>query len=142
MTGPEETEPTPSIEERVAAMEANLAGWEEWRAQAVARFTAVETLVAQGATRLAQIEANVSPVLSRLIALEAAGAGLQSALDGLQTFAATVNAGLADLNTRFDALGRIARPGRTVIRGQVDQLLADVETLKAGQTPEGGGETP
>lgn len=139
MSQPDEAQ---SIEERVAAMEANLAGWEEWRAEAVRRFTAVEELVSTGATRLAQIEANVSPVLTRLSVVEIAGGQLQGQVVSLAAAATALQAALLDLDTRFQALGRVARPGRTVIRGQVEQLLADVAALQA-QTPptdpEGGG---
>jgi chromosome segregation ATPase len=130
------TEPL-SAEERLAAMEANLAGWEQWRSQAVSRFTAVEQLVATGATRIAAIEANVNPVLERLSNVEAGGAGLQTQVASLAAGLAQAQAALTDLDTRLSALGRVARPGRTVIRGQVDQLRADVEALKA-QVPEGG----
>lgn len=130
-----------STEERLAAMEANLGGWEAWRAEAVRRFTALEEAVSRGAELMAAIQASVTPVLERLAELERMAGQLQAAATSLETEGRFLELRVSDLDTRLQAVARTARPARTVIRGQVDELREQVAALQAQippTEPEGG----
>jgi phage shock protein A len=130
------------VEERLSVLEAAVAAMEPWRANATTRFTELEELVAGGITRLTALEAAAQGFGSRMGSVETSLAGGQAAIQSMAAEMAAMKVRMDELEGRMNALGPLARPGRTVIREQLDTLQRTVEDLAArlpDPPPEGGG---
>ena len=100
-----------------------------WQAGAVQRVTATEQALEAGSARLAALEAAAKSFEGRVHAVEQASQGedLAVVLERL----ASLEGRIGDLDQRLTAMGQVARPGRTVLRQQLDQVKADLaEVLK------------
>jgi archaellum component FlaC len=117
-------------------LESRLDGWDSWREEAVRRFTAVEEAVAAGQEMLAAIQKNVQPILEQLSTLGSEYGRVREDLGVVFSDLATFAEQLSALDTRVQGIARVARPGRTVIRGEVETLKAQVAALTAGQEGE------
>jgi chromosome segregation ATPase len=112
-------------------LESRLDGWDSWREEAVRRFTAVEEAMAAGQEQLAEIRERVSPVLKMLTDLSGQDSRMSQALSDVAGAVAALAEDLERLDTRVQGIARVARPGRTVIRGEVETLKAQVAALTA-----------
>lgn len=141
------TQPTPddrlaALEAGLAALQAALASWEPWRANATARFTALETTVTDGANRLAFLEGAAQGFATRVAAVEGKLATLTATASNVATRLAGLEGTVVDLQDAVSRVGQVARPGRTVIRERLDQLQDQVAEILKVVTPPPAEEPP
>jgi len=114
---------------RLAALERAVQDLIGWRSAATTTVGQIQTGLAAGGQRIGTLEAAVQPFSTRLSALEAAAQAIGQTQATIQERMTVLERAAADISERLDSLRAVARPGRTVIREQLDQLQAQLQEV-------------
>lgn len=122
------TNPTDPVV-RLAALERAVQDLQGFRSAATTTVGQLQTGLTNGGQRIGALEAAVKPFADRLTELETAARNIGQAQVEIRERLTLLDRAAADISTRLDTLGRIARPGRSVIRENVDSIQAQLQEI-------------
>jgi ABC-type transporter Mla subunit MlaD len=114
---------------RLAALERAVQDLIGWRATATTTVGQIQSGLANGGQRIGALEAAVQPFAERLTQLETAARNIAEAQATIQERQTVFERAAADISVRLDTLGRVARPGRSVIRQDVNSIQAQLQEI-------------
>lgn len=122
------TTPTDPIV-RLAAVERAVQDLQGFRQAATTKVTELDAALKQGGQRIGNLEAAVQPFADRLTALETAARTIGEEQARINGRLDILDRAAADIRASLDSLRQVARPGRTVIRNEVNQIQAQLQEI-------------
>lgn len=114
---------------RLAALERAVQDLQGFRSAATTTVSQLQTGLTNGGQRITNLENAVQPFADRLTALETAARDIGQGQATIQERLTVLDRAAADISARLETMGRVVRPGRSVIRQDVSTIQAQLQEI-------------